>query len=165
MGAITLFVWRAVWYDALAHYQARTRHEPFAYVAAPRHMQALQAVLDAKTLTKFQFPREAMWAISFDLPDVPTSGYDFGYMSPFEVTVLSQRVSDASPAHALRLTLDQRNARGARKARRDWADVLTSGAASCVTGTTVVQIMRDMTVQGNATQSVRLRAVPTSEGS
>ena len=160
----TLFVWRAIWYGAIARFQAKARHQAFAYVAAPLRIQALQAVLDAKTLAAFQFPREAVRAISFDLPDVPPNGYDFGYLdfvSPFEVTALSAQVSNASPIDALRITLAQRKSKSACKARSDWADLISSGSSTCSIGTTVVQIMRDMTVHGNATQSVRLRAVPT----
>jgi hypothetical protein len=159
----TLFVWRAIWYGAIAHFQAKTRHHAFAYVAAPRRIQALQAVFDAKTLAAFQFPREAVRAISFDLPDISPTGYDFGYldfMSPFEVTALSAEIGNAPPTEALRMVLAHRRSPGARKSRSDWADLISNGSSTCVIGTTVVQIMRDMTVHGHATQSVRLRAVP-----
>ncbi|MDB4614303.1 hypothetical protein OAH18_01305 [bacterium] len=159
----TLFVWRAIWYGAIAHFESKKNHRPFAYVAAPRRIEALQAVLDAKTLATFQFPRDAVRAIAFDLPGMPQQGYDFSYLdfvSPFELTSLSSKVNDASPLEALRITLGHRASGDARKDREDWANIISSGCSTCSIGTTFVQIMRDVTVHGNATQSVRIRAAP-----
>jgi len=159
----TLFVWRAIWYGALARYQTRSRHQPFAYVAAPRRIQALRAVLDAKDLARYEFPRQAVRTLSLELPDVPEMGYDFGdldFVSPFETTALSARLAALPPAQALRMTLAERRSTHARKVRGDWADLLSTNATTCVVGTTVIQMMRDMNVQGNVTQSVRLRGIP-----
>jgi hypothetical protein len=82
------------------------------------------------------------------------------FVSPFEMTALSAEINHLTPVEALRVTLGHRKSKGARKARGDWADIISNGSSTCVVGTTVVQIMRDMTVHGNATQSVKLRGIP-----
>jgi len=163
----TLFVWRAVWYGAIARFQARRSRRPFAYVAAPRRIATLRALFDAKTLAAFQFPREAVREVSWELPGIPAAGYDFGFLdfvSPFEASGLSQSIDEMSPDAALVFVMNLRESTQAKAMRADWADILLEGASTCAVGTTVVQIMRDMTVNGTVNQTVRLRAVPAENG-
>lgn len=162
----TLFVWRAIWYGAIARFQAQQSRRPFAYVAAPRRISALEAVLDSKTLAVFQFPREAVRTVCWELPGVPSAGYDFGYLdfvSPFEVSALNDWASGMSAENALRSVVGMRRSAQGVGSRRDWADILLEGAATCLVGPTVIQIMRDVTVHGNASQTVRLRALPSGD--
>jgi hypothetical protein len=85
-------------------------------------------------------------------------------VSPFEASGLSESIDDMSPDAALAFVMDLRESPKAKAMRMDWADILLEGASTCAIGTTVVQIMRDMTVNGTVNQTVRLRAVPAENG-
>jgi hypothetical protein len=158
----TLFVWRAIWYGALARFQAKKKGQgAFSYVAAPRRMAALEAVLDARTLAKFRFPREAVRAIAWELPEVPETGFDFSYLdftSPFDTSQLAEKVGRKSPKEALAFIAKYRASGDADNVRAQWAETILGGSRMCSVGTTIIQNMSNMTVYGNATQSIR--AIP-----
>lgn len=158
-----LFVWRGFWYDAVARLEAKRNKSAFAYVAAPGRIAALEAIFNRDDIDRFRFPREAVRALSGDLPGIPSLGYDFtplNFVSPFEVSALAEETSEMSPNDALQYALRYRRSSSARSTRKDWADILMAGTSTCVVGRTIIQIMRDMVVKGNVLQSVQLRGVP-----
>jgi hypothetical protein len=161
-----LFVWRAYWYDNIARLEAKRSKSAFAYVAAPGRIAALQAIGDKDVIDRLKFPREAVRALSWDLPGCPSLGWSFtpvSIASPFEVSALADETSKMSPNEALQYAISYRQSLSAQSTREEWADLLMAGASSCVVGKTVIQIMRDMVVTGDVTQTVQLRGLSANE--
>lgn len=159
----TLFVWRGVWYSAVARWEAKRSGASVAYVAAPGRIAALDAVLNARSIAQFKFPREAVRALSWSLPECPDVGYDFSHLdfvSPFEASGLAGRISAMAPVDALAYVVRYRSSRGAELARVDWSDILRNGASACAVGATIIQIMNNV-AGGSVSQIVRLKGEPS----
>lgn len=156
----TLFVWRAIWYGACAHAEAKNGR-PVAYVAAPKRIRALEAVLDAETIARFKFPREAVRDLSWAMPAIPERGYDFSYLpflEPFESSALADKVAGMPAPDALDFVARLRGGDESVAMREDWTDILLQGKSTCAVGT-VIQIARQVK-GGNVSQSVQLRGFP-----
>jgi hypothetical protein len=125
---------------------------------------ALRALLDAKDVARFEFPRDVLRELSASLPDLSSNGFDFSFVSSLpalETSSLSAQFWDDSPESALREVCSLRGSGSVRAKREEWLDLLFAGTAMCGIGGTNIQIVRDTTVHGNLVQEQRfLRAVP-----
>ena len=123
---LAVFAWRGICYSAIARNMSKRAENAVAYAAAPGRIAALNCVLKADDLRKYERPREAIREIQEFLPDLPDA-YDFTdqeSFSPFETSKLNQLMQGETPIHQLTSALSFRMTQAGTEVRDRWNEVI-----------------------------------------
>ena len=156
-----VFVWRGMCYSAVAESRFLSRNEPFAYIAAPGRIRALQAILSADEMRGLRYPREAWASLRLQLPELPANGFDFRKLtsiSPVFTSKLTEHLRSTPLDRHLAYVAKARKSPEAQKLRKNWGEMLYQHAGSCSVGNQIVQIISDVTVNGDLHQTIQATA-------
>ncbi|MGQ0567386.1 MAG: hypothetical protein ACT4OK_20300 [Gemmobacter sp.] len=145
-----LFLYRGIVYAGYANQYNKRRHVPMAYLASAGRLQALQPIIDKRSMEFFRFPK-AEYSNIVDLLGLPESGYDFSIFSleALHVSSLQRIIEQRSPMAALELVYELRGRTQARQVRERWAEKLWGMNDSCAIGAQGSNWISGSTIHGN----------------
>lgn len=147
-----LFLYRGVVYSGYSNHYNKTKSVPMAYIASAGRLQALQPIIDKRSMDLFEFPR-AEYLDLVELLGLPGSGYDFSHFSlgAQHISSLQQVISHRSPMGALEQVYELRGEAAARTVRDKWVDRLWGLSESCAIGARNSNWISGSTIHGNVT--------------